>query len=121
MNAYDKLRPDHFKWGKSGSASKYGTGPRIGASCDVFVGTSVRYSGYDKKMPFGLSAQIKHLKSSSKWKKVSSAKRGDVCIKSSHVMIYLGNGKVAQAGLNRIFGVVQKRTCSGFNVYRAVN
>ena len=121
MNAYDKLRPDHFKWGKSGSASKYGTGPRIGASCDVFVGTSVRYSGYDKKMPFGLSAQIKHLKSSSKWKKVSSAKRGDVCIKSSHVMIYLGNGKVAQAGLNRIFGVVQKRTCSGFNVYRVVN
>lgn len=36
--------------------------PKIGASCDVGVGTTIRYSGYDKDWPRGLGEQHSHVK-----------------------------------------------------------
>ena len=126
MDAYDKVKPGHFsiplnsKWGTKHS--------RIGASCDKFAGTVVRYSGYDKSFPDALgSSQNKRLANTDKWKKVSgsNAKRGAVCIKKSgtHILIYLGNGKVAHAGYGGIrtnsgsFGRVQKTSISGYNCW----
>lgn len=119
--AYDKVRKNHWKIG----SSRWGYWTRIGASCDVFVGTAVRASGYDKSFPFTLgeskSSQLGHMKSSSKWKRVSKAKRGDVCYRSGHVRIYLGHGKVAEAGYKtKRFGAIQHHGCGGYKIYRAV-
>ena len=120
-NAYDKVRKNHWSIG----SGKWGYWTRIGASCDVFVGTSVRYSGYDKKFPFSLgsskSQQLGHMNSSSKWKRVSKAKRGDVCYRSGHIKIYLGNGRVAEAGyLSKRFGAIHKDGCSSrYKIFRA--
>ena len=75
-------------------------------------------------MPFGLSGQIPRLKSNSKWKRVSSVKRGDFCNRNGHSSIYIGNGKVAQAGYGgqklggRVFGHVDKGKCGGMRIYR---
>ena len=112
--AMDQVYKGHWKWGVR---------DQIGASCDVFVGTVVRYSGYDKAFPRGLSEQSPYLSRSSKWERVSSAKRGDVCINGGHVKIYLGNGKVAEAGYNtKRFGIVKSGGCSSrYRVYRAKN
>lgn len=118
--AYDKVRPNHWNL----YTKKWGNGTSIGASCDVFAGTVVRYAGYDTKMPFGLSGQIPRLKSNSKWKRVSSVKRGDFCNRNGHSSIYIGNGKVAQAGYGgqklggRVFGHVDKGKCGGMRIYR---
>jgi hypothetical protein len=118
MTAYDKERKGHFKT----CSSKYGPGPSIGASCDIFIATVIRYSGYDKSVPWGWEAQYYHYfkNATKKWKKVSKAKRGDVCINSDHVMIYLGSERVAQANLhNKRFGHVTDRRCgSGWTIYR---
>ncbi len=120
QQAYDKVRPDHWKH----CTKKWGNGIALGASCDVFAGTVVRYSGYDKKIPFGLNGQIPHLKKSSKWKKVSSPKRGDFCNRNGHSSIYIGNGKVAQAHYNsqsvggKAFGRIEKGKCGGMRIYR---
>ena len=96
MNAFDQMYPNHWT---SMYTKKYGGWPAIGASCDRFVATVVKYSGYDT-IPTGLANQLKDLPNSAKWKKVASAGRGDICIKSSHVKIYLGNGLQAEAGYN---------------------
>lgn len=60
-----------------------------GASCDVFVGTVVRYSGVDKKYPRGLSEQWPHLRKSKKFYRVAKKKvqSGDVCICNGHTWI----------------------------------
>ena len=110
--AIDKAYKKHWKWGPRS---------QIGASCDVFVGTVVKYSGYDSKFPHGGSEQNSYLPKSTKWKKVSKAMRGDVCINSGHVMIFLGKKTIADAGYDsKRFGMIRKGTCSGYTVYRAV-
>ncbi|MGM9878502.1 MAG: hypothetical protein ACI31R_00505, partial [Bacilli bacterium] len=124
QEAYDKVRPDHWDIFKL----KWGNGPSLGASCDVFAGTVVRYSGYDTEMPFGVGSQRKRLASSKKWKKVSTAKRGDFCSAPYHSKIYLGNGLIAEAHYGgqsiggREFGHIEKGSCKGkdFTIYRAV-
>ena len=75
--AYDKVRPDH--WKKYTNYVKNVV--RTGASCDYFVGTVVRASGYDG---IGLSHDSMHsnmTKDTKKWKKVKKAQRGDICQK----------------------------------------
>ncbi len=130
MDAYDQVKPGHFNIGVS---KKYGTKhTRIGASCDKFAGTVVRYSGYDKTFPDALGkAQNNRLSNTKKWSKVSAsnAKRGAVCIKKNghHILIYLGNGKVAHAGYgglkqnNGKFGRIEKfGNLSAYNCWNAV-
>ena len=81
--ALNKVYPNRKSWGAR---------PRAGSSCDVFVGTVVRATGYDKSFPRGLSGQKPHLKKSSKWSKINrkNARAGDIFIRSGHIMIYGG-------------------------------
>ena len=121
--AYDKEEKKHFKKCNGSSES---IGASIGASCDVFVSIAIRYSGYDTEMPLYAGQQMKYFKSKKgkkKWKQVSKAKPGDVCIrlKKEHVMIYIGGGKVAQAqNEHKRFGHVKERSCNGFTIFRAI-
>ena len=118
-----------------------------GASCDVFTGTSVRYSGYDKKFPPGLHRALRHVKSSNKWKQVTydfnpgNLKPGDVMFSrhkkisrsnqkkdkslSSHIFIYVGNGEIAQASARHYYGkvftmsvITQRKKESWIKVFR---
>lgn len=126
--ALNKAYPDRSKWGKQ---------TRAGASCDVFVGTVIRSTGYDPKFPRGLDGVEKHCKGNSKWtltgaKKESEMKPGDVVFQlykggGGHIYIYIGDGKLANAHYNgKTYGVIQKLSsarsaseCKTFNVYRA--
>ncbi len=115
MNAYDKVRKNHFEINR-----KYPP-TRVGGSCDVFVGTVVKYSGYDY-IGYSLAKQNPTFKSSSKWKKVSSAKRGDICTSNGHghIYIYLGDNKIAEASYGDWFGRINKGNCDGnYTVWRA--
>ncbi len=128
-NALSTVYKNKSTWGKQTSA---------GASCDVFVGTVVRASGYDKKWPRGLDGIEKHVaKYRDKWLVInmpdqSQLKPGDVLFQiyrggGGHVMIYLGNGRVANAHYNgKTYGVVQsyssqvhsKLGCKIFKAFR---
>ena len=115
MDAYDSVKPKHWKRKK---------GCEIGASCVVFVEVVLHYSGYDTNFPY-INSPEKYLANSKKWKKVKKAKRGDVCVNSKHIMIYLGDKyKYADAALhNKRFGWVHERkekACKGYDIYRAV-
>lgn len=119
MSAYDKTCPNHFSWPVF-HGNKYIGGARVGASCDKFVAVVVRYSGYDKDFPTGMGKNNVYLTSHpNKWKKVSEPERGDICIKSTHIKIYLGDGMVAEASINSKFGYIHEGNCNGFTVYRA--
>lgn len=122
QNAYDKYGKGHW----SLYSKKYGNVTRVGASCDVFVATVLKSSGYAKPKGFAHSAIRSKLKDKSKWKVVKKAKRGDVCQNGDkHIRIYLGDGKVAEAqsgvssGVSR-FGHIADGGCSGYTIYRAI-
>ncbi len=124
-----------------GSRSSWSEQTRAGASCDVFVGTAVRVSGYDTGFPRGLDGIEDHIsKNRDKWDILdapdeSELRPGDVVFQlyrggGGHVMIYLGDGKVANAHYNgKTYGIVQtyssqahsKGGCSTFKVYRPIN
>lgn len=97
------------------SYKSWSDAPKRGASCDVFVGTSVRASGVDSKFPRGLSEQIQYLKDSSKWKKVgykgdrSVLKAGDIVLfnhgDGSHICIYAKKNCIAEANYKHTFGI----------------
>ena len=122
--AFDKVYPSHWKDCKR-KAAEWGSGPYLGASCDKFAGTVVKYSGYDKNIGLTLGAQTPHLENSKKWKRHSKPKRGDFCNRNGHSSIYLGKGKVAQAHYSsqsvggKSFGHIEKDNCSGMRIYRA--
>ena len=129
--------------------SNWGAAPKVGASCDVFVGTVCRYSGYDEKMPRGLgdmsSGQWEHLDSSDLWQEVSynykesDLRNGDIIIYqrptgSEHICIYVkinGKGYLAEAAIKTYYGHISKITSGSkifkssdkkkFKVYRAAN
>ena len=63
--------------------SKWSKQTRMGASCDVFVGTVLRYSGCDTTYPRGLASQIK--KTPKHMSQVTDIKAGDM-------MYYLYDG-----------------------------
>ena len=100
--------------------SKWGAAPKVGASCDVFVGTVLRSSGVDGSAPRGLSEQFPYFKGSSKYKRVSySGKRselrsGDIVMftrnaGNTHICLYLvKNGKeyIAEANYQHTYGVL---------------
>ncbi len=85
--AYNKYCPEHTRWGP---------GPREGASCDSDVCLVVRGSGVDKHFPRGLSPS--YLAKSKKFYRVkkSNAKPGDIIIKwnpkkqNGHICIICG-------------------------------
>lgn len=102
--ALNKVYPDRSSWGKA---------PKVGASCDVFVGTCVRASGYDSKFPRGLEPQIPYLKDSGKYvlvskPTVSTLKNGDIIVYvrpagGGHICIYHG-GKIKEADYEHWYG-----------------
>jgi len=107
--ALDKVFPNRSSWGKSS---------RLGASCDVFVGTCVRASGIDPNFPRGLSEQQPYLAKSDKFDcvlnltsrdlKASELRNGDIITykKTSgggHICIWF-NGKLKHAALSKWYG-----------------
>ena len=125
--AIEKAYPNRNNWG---------TQTRKGASCDVFVGTVIRSSGYDPSFPRGLDEVEKHCKSNPKWtntgiKDLSKLQPGDVVFYlydgGGHIYIYVGDGKIANAHYKgRTYGIIQKLSAvrkpsqtKTFIVYRA--
>ncbi len=79
----DVAYPDRSKWRQKKS--------RAGASCDVFVGTVARASGYDSAFPRALEKDLNYLPSATdKWKKVEVTKAKDM--KSGDIIMYLNKG-----------------------------
>lgn len=78
---------------------------RIGASCDAFVATVMRFSGADPDFPCcGAASQLRYLQNSSKYIEVpnrpDSLKPGDIRSSRGHIEIYVevdGLGKIASA------------------------
>ena len=119
--ALDSAYPEHNSWG---------TGPKTGASCDVFIGTICRYSGVDTAVPRTLSKQWTYFSSHpDKWVKVpysykeSQLQSGDIFIYeptsgSKHVCMYLNiNGKAycAEASYPRaLYGFINTSTSKFF-------
>lgn len=107
--ALEKVYPDRSKWGKA---------PKVGASCDVFVGTVIRASGVDPKFPRGLAEQRPYLAKSTKFKRVlnltnrnlkaSELKDGDIITYAykkggGHICIWY-KGKLKHASVNEWYG-----------------
>lgn len=111
QTAINTVFPDRSRWGKA---------PRLGASCDVFVGTTIRTSGYDTTYPRGWDEQYPYLANSDKWVKISysgdlsSLRSGDIILykRSSggcHTCIYVNiNGKsyLAEAQIEKYYGFI---------------
>ena len=103
-----------------GSRSGWSKQTSAGASCDVFVGTAIRASGYDTSFPRGLDdVEAYCRKHPEKWENTgitseSQMLPGDVVFQrfksgGGHISIYLGNGKVANAHyVSKTFGVIEK-------------
>lgn len=90
--ALDTVFPNRKNWS---------AGPKKGASCDVFVATTLRFSGVDKKCPRGID--IAYLtKTKSKYEEVKVTAKtiqdGDIIINKSngHICIHVG-GKIKEA------------------------
>lgn len=107
--ALDAVYPNRDSWSD---------GPKLGASCDVFVGTVVRTSGYDLDYPRGWDEQYEYLQTSRKWTRVkysgdlNTLENGDIIIymrKSGrkHTCIFLnidGKPYLAEAQIRKYFG-----------------
>ena len=106
--------------------SNWSAKPKAGVSCDVFVGTCVRASGYDRYFPRGLSEVVSHIKRNpSRWDaykgvpSVSDLEQGDIIYQIwrwkgskteyGHIMIYMGSGQVANAhyGGGGTYGIIE--------------
>ena len=111
-----------------GSRKGWGKQTRAGASCDVFVGTVVRSSGYDTSFPRGLDGDRSYLPKSDKFKRVtinsvSDYEPGDIIMyfnpKMSHICIYVeigGKGYFAEASYSlRAYGRIAQKA----KVYKA--
>lgn len=127
--ALKKAYGDRKGWGKQTKA---------GASCDVFVGTCVRASGVDPHFPRGLDEQIPYLEKSKRWRrgsrKLKNMKPGYIIVQQyktggKHIMIYLGNGYVANAHyVKKTYPIIEKYSkivkpkskCKIYRVYRPV-
>lgn len=121
-----------------GARKGWGKQTKAGASCDVFVGTVVRASGVDPNFPRGLDEQIPYLKKSKRWRRgsrrLSKMKPGYIIVQiyesgAGHIMIYLGNGMVANAHYcKKTFPIIEKHSkivkpkskCKIYRVYRPV-
>ena len=125
-----RVYPDHNHWKIKQT--------RWGASCDVFVGTVVRGSGYDMNFPKGLNQDYSYLPKSSKFKKVSLSEiqPGDIVMYSfkgggGHICVYVedenGVGYIANAHYKlKTYGIIERKHVTfnpgkykTFGVYRA--
>ena len=92
-------------------------------SCDRTVATALRWSGTDEEIPAGdCPALISYFSASDKWEKVGLShdleekdlKPGDIIIRSSHVIMYVGNELVKQkypdSNGNMVSGSLGKRS-----------
>ena len=130
--ALDEVFPDRSGWGKQS---------RLGASCDVFAGTIIRYSGYDTNAPRGVTPALTYFKNyPEKWTatgiyKVADMKPGDVIVwkkksGTKHIMVFVkvnGVSYFAEAhhGLKK-YGAIHRKAftynlsnMSSFEIYRA--
>lgn len=113
--ALDTVYPNRSGWGAK---------PKVGASCDVFTETCVRYSGYDTKVPRGYTdAEKYYVNHPEKWTrtgvyKVKDMQSGDVILwrKASgtvHACIFVrinGVGYLAEAHyISEYYGCVDKK------------
>lgn len=124
-----------------GSRSGWSAQTRAGASCDVFVGTTIRASGYDTTFPRGLDEIESYCRAhQDKWLDTgitseSEMEPGDVLFQlysggGGHIAIYLGDGLVANAHYHgKSYGVIQDMHNGGgisrnswktFKVYRPI-
>ncbi|MBQ9014735.1 MAG: C40 family peptidase [Firmicutes bacterium] len=121
-----------------GSRSGWSAQTAAGASCDVFVGTVVRNSGYDESFPRGLDMIVDYCsKHTDKWLDTGITRQedmqpGDILFQlykggGGHIAVYLGDGLVANAHYHgKAYGVVQSMYNGGgihkswrtFKVYR---
>ena len=109
--ALDKIYPNHAKWKKK---------VRTGASCAVFVATSVKAAGLDKGFICDdPPKQYDYMVKSDKWEKVNSGlsplplaklKPGDIIVYEKpgshgdgHILFYKGNGYQVEANYNRCY------------------
>ena len=109
--ALNKAYPNRGSWG---------TAARLGASCDVFVGTAVIMAGVDKNFPRGLAEQIPYLAKSAKFTLVNvnekTVKDGDIIVYSktsggSHICIAYG-GKIKEANHEHTYGITTNTLAS---------
>ena len=85
---------------------------KVGASCDVFVGTCIR-SVYDRNIPVGLWKILKYMNAHTDFQKIadhSKLQDGDIIIyrkaqvgNHGHICIYYG-GKIKEASAKHYFG-----------------
>ena len=110
-NALKKYYPKRSRWGAKA---------RAGASCDVFVGTDLRASGYSKA-PRGLKEQKSWL--GKNLTRVKSIRNGDILLRSNHVAVFLelkGGKYVANAHHEKnggTYGIIEK-ICKYDKAYR---
>ena len=124
-----------YKYGKSGAAteaytsaiemaypdrSDWGAAPKVGASCDVFVGTVLRASGVDPDAPRGLDEQIPYYRKSGKYTLLpytgdrSMLQSGDIVVfkrkaGNTHTCIYLkkdGVEYIAEANYKHTYAYI---------------
>lgn len=100
--------------------SHWGAAAKVGASCDVFVGTTIRACGVDSKVPRGLKDQFPYYANSEKWTRVdysgdkSVLRSGDVIMftrnaGNTHTCLYLvkdGKEYIAEANFEHTYGTI---------------
>ena len=100
--ALNEAYPDRSKWGKQ---------TRAGASCDVFVGTTMRASGVDPKFPRGLDEVEPYMaKNKNKYRQIDNPTQdemepGDIIYElykggGGHISIFMKPHRIAQAQYN---------------------
>ncbi|MCQ2546181.1 MAG: peptidoglycan-binding protein [Clostridia bacterium] len=73
-----------------GSRSGWGKKPKAGRSCDVYVGTVVRTSGYDPNFPRALAKDKTYLPASDKFEKVNVTRAADM--EPGDLIFYINKG-----------------------------
>ena len=111
--ALDAVYPSRSSWGKAA---------RLGASCDVFVGTCVRASGVDPDFPRGLKEQLPYLMKSLLFKQIeysrSKLQPGDIVIykrknAGQHIFIVKNSDlHICEANHESTYGITRTTTKS---------
>lgn len=106
--ALDKVFPNRSSWSKAA---------RLGASCDVYVGTCVRASGADSNFPRGLKEQLPYMIKSPKFVEVSykrsNLRTGDIVIykrkgAGQHIFIVKNDSlHICEANYESTYGITR--------------